>query len=95
LSYLEKRVKSRFGNRVIHYPLPQTLESLVDALKERLLLLEDEDSTTGFNEAVETLFADKKVLKAIERIFEISSNLDFLSSLVVRLYVSLLIIRTD
>ncbi|CAI4037014.1 hypothetical protein SMKI_16G3120 [Saccharomyces mikatae IFO 1815] len=54
LEYLEKRVKSRFSQRVIHMPQMQTLDDMVDAVRN-LLIIHSKVSlhVTQWNDSVE------------------------------------------
>ncbi|KAJ3387097.1 origin recognition complex subunit 4 [Lobulomyces angularis] len=80
IDLLEKRVKSRFSNRVIHFQQPDSVSSFIEILKFYLSIESSNERQIEkqylehFNNEVELLFRNKEMNSLVEQIFNVDND---------------------
>ncbi|KAI8894890.1 origin recognition complex subunit 4 C-terminus-domain-containing protein [Globomyces pollinis-pini] len=86
LASLEKRVRSRFSHRIIHFYLSKTIESFTEIAKHALAIQESNTTINSnykfqFNSSLKEFFKSKSVCNTIDELFSLSKDVTTLLQL--------------
>jgi origin recognition complex subunit 4 len=84
MDMLEKRVKSRFSHRLIHFYTPDTLADFHELARNALYSPFKGHTSLEFNKSVVKLFKDVSFLKIINHIYDLTRDIRLFYRLAVR-----------